>query len=481
MHRRNKIPALLLTAFFSVAINAQSVELEDGKKQSNEKTNGDNNSSKNSAAAVDVIDFGAIPGGVVDSTNAIRKALKSGSGLIKIGGKFLISSTIEIPNGVSLVGTGYSALPGVAKTIIVKRCDCVGIVLDTGAQLANLSVEGDTNNGLDGIQIVGGRSLLQNISVFNMGRDGIKIGSYLRDHTNTNLWRAMNVISRFNGRHGIYIAHEGKPDLPDANAGIFIGMEASNNKGDGLRVGETFDNQFYGVANQANNGFGVNILPAGNGNYLPYAYTEENSAGGINLSKGADKNVVLGYRQSIVNDEISNAGNSNLIIGRYGSINSLPLHETSEAFQNLNILDRSTSGIWSLKKEPSTRNLILELAGTSGGGDILIKSASGLYNGLRFRIDEDSAALRDLRIKKAVKISAPELPPNSTTDINVQIVGTDESFSFQTTPIFAVPKGITWCVFWDPATKLVKLRIANVSQEKITVNGTFSLLAIKAM
>ncbi|MFZ2991054.1 hypothetical protein [Ideonella sp.] len=277
----------------------------------------------------------------------------------------------------------------------------------------------------------------------------------------------------------LYVAHEGKGALPDANAGILNGFEASYNGGDGLRLGETVDNQLLGVAVQSNGGIGVHLARMARGNLLLAPYAEANKQGDVVLDEGADRNMVLGVRSGVLNSGTVNRGADNMVWGRFGSVMGAPLHEAPEAYEALEIIERGGGGAWRLHKLPGSRHLQIELTRTGKGADVLLQSAGVGSTGLRFGTDGHSAALRDLKSRGVVSLRFGMLSPHSSADLAVSLEGVDSGCSFQVTPLFAPAPGVSWCAFWDPAASVAKVRCVNSSALPAEVAGPFQVIALR--
>lgn len=416
-----------------------------------------------------------------DCAPAFVSAFAAGVRCLRLpAGRYAIGSTLVVPAQVCLVGDGYGVAPGQAATIIRKLGSFDGVVLQTASQLHNLSVEGGPGDQADGVFVLGGRGVLRDVSVFGHGRDGVKVGDRRSSAANTNLWRLENVISRSNKRHGLFIAHEGKGLQPDANAGIVVGFEASYNGGDGVRVGEAVDNQLLGLVIQSNGGMGLHLDRLARGNVALTPYTENNAGGDVVFEAGADRNFLLGFRSGINNTGIVNKGADNVVWGRRGSVSGVPLHESPEAFLDLQILETSSGGAWRFTKLPDSRHLHIELANTGKAADVLLQSEGKGSSGLRFSTDAGSAALRDVRTSGVVSVKLGRLAPQSSADVPVPLASVDASYVVQVMPMFAVPVGVSWNAYWDPASSSVKARFTNAGNEAVNVAGPCQVVAFKA-
>lgn len=441
-----------------------------------------NDNTYNLVANATLPPYNAAGNGTTDDTAAIQAALDSGVKKVYLPtGVYKITSQISIPNFVTLYGDGYGLSAGQAPTRILKSGSFNGVVVNAGSQLENLSVEGDTGNGGDGVNLLSGRSRIYNVSSFAHGQDGFKIGPYTTDG-NANLWDLRGLISRSNTRHGMLIEHTGATTLPNANAGILTGFEASFNGGDGLKLGSTIDNQLYGVVCQQNTGWGVHYAQYAKGNYMPMAYTEANTAGDTVYDSGADLNFFVGFRSGLVNDGAVNNGANNMILGRQGSIEGIPLHRAAEAFFNLRIFDSNaspTSGQWVFTKENVTRHLRADLTSTSASADLMIGNTGGGASGLRFGTSTNDGAIRGFKNRIGTTLNFGVIAANSSADVTVTVSGADNTYSFLASPTHAIPAGVSWCAYWDSGASAVKVRCLNGTAAGVTVNGTFTISAFK--
>lgn len=419
-----------------------------------------------------------------DVTAAILAALASGAKLVRMPtGGYLITAQIPIPNYVSVLGEGYCLFEGTGATRILKRGNFTGIVVRGAAQLLDVVVEGAPGNGGDGVQVLGGRSLLANVTSVLHGQDGIKVGDYAVSGANTNLWRVRNCISRANGRHGCFISHEGETTTPDVNAGTIEGLEVSYNAVDGLRIGEAVDNTITGLASQSNGGWGYHLMQYAKGNHIINAYTEVNTLGDYKLEVGADRNTINGFRSGQNQPDSSNLGADNIVISRYGSLSTLPLHDATEAFSELVLLEKTTSGRWHFYKEPATRHAVMELQGTSANADVLVRSNGGGAAGARFGTGGNTVAIRGLNGRLGVTLNFGAIGAGATGDVLVSVTGATSTDAIEASPTHAIPAGVVWAAWWDPTANAgaggVKVRCLNTTGGAVTVNGAFNVLCKK--
>ena len=431
--------------------------------------------------AVDARLFGADNTGATATHTAIQAALDSGASVVHLpAGVYKITAPIVVPNYVTLVGDGYAVAAGYGRTRLLKTGNFTGVIVNVSSQLLNLAVDGASGNGGDGVQILGGRSFVQNVQANNHGRDGFHIGAYSTDpygSVNTNLWRANNLIARGNARHGCLIQHEGAGALPNNNAGLLQGLDAGYNGGDGLQLAETVDNQLIGICCQVNTGYGIRVANLAKGNFIPAPYLEANALGDAVLEAGSGRNQILGARAGVNNSGYTDNGTENIVVGRYGSVKAIPLHESPEAFSDLQLLERTTSGVWRLTKQATTRHLVAELQ-TSATADLLITNSGGGAAGLRFGVAAGDAAQRSL-LRTAGTLNFGSIPANSTADVTVTLTGADATYEFTTTPTHAIPAGVTWAAYWDATASAVKVRCTNATTTAKTVNGSFTTIGRK--
>ena len=254
--------------------------------------------------------------GVADDTTAILAALAfvgglspEGGVLIAGNGKFKFTGQLDIPSRVTLIGEGLghaaSTATSNAPTIFFKSGNFDGIRLAAYSQLKGCQVLGQVgNSGGDGVVLRGRGALIQEVASTGHGSKGIRVGD--SSGTNTNLWRATNIICRDNGSHGFYV-HDGGGGAPDVNVGILNTYEARSNGGDGLAIENSIDCTFIGVETFENTGHGVRLYSGAKGHMIINPYNEDNVAGVGQIDSGAFRNYILGRNsgsgQWTINDQ----------------------------------------------------------------------------------------------------------------------------------------------------------------------------------
>jgi hypothetical protein len=221
-------------------------------------------------AQINVLDYGADPTGVADSTSAINAALayagsiiipdtpfsgygyevKGGATVYLPAGEYKTTVSLVIPRNVSIVGAGkYSTLiKSTASDYIVKSTDVVtvsGTYNKVGTTLRDFSVMGD-------------RSLPNQVGF-----------GLLRSYNNV----FENLTASRCGSHGFL--------LLQCISNTFISVESIYNVGDGWRMGNGIDSW----SNPVNNS-----LPS-NANQIMYLHALQNDGAGIYLDLGTNGNV----------------------------------------------------------------------------------------------------------------------------------------------------------------------------------------------
>ena len=428
-------------------------------------------SNKLEERAISIRDFGAVCNGIVDDTQAILNAI-SVAGITGIKcvdltyGKIRYTSEIVVPRDFVVFGRGYSTFPDTANTILLKDGSFTGVKVLDAAQLKDVSVEGAAGNGGDGVALLGGRALLQNVSSYRHGQDGFKIGAYSGTPNNTNLWRAYNLISESNGRHGLY-ASDDNGDY-NCNAGCLYGYDSSLNGEDGIRANLAADTQWYGVTCQVNGGYGFYADQA-RGNYLR-AYLEQNSSGEAYYSAVSSQNKHEGSRSSIVNGGITNLNPTNSIMDSSEDIGDYWVTNVN-FYGGIKIGGGGSSGQWNIRKD-ANRNLLIDLDGTTATGYWHF-GADGREQGIRI---SDGSILRKMR-NQGTTLNFGSVPANSTSDQTMSITGITSEYGLTLTATFALPAGVIVSAYFNGTNVIA--RCANITGSPISVSGAFRLTALK--
>lgn len=425
-----------------------------------------------SLSSISVRAFGGAGDGIKDDSDSIIAALayaaSIGGALVRLGrGVFKITKQITVPKFVSLLGEGYSTSSGTAATIIKKYGAFTGVTVLDAAQLVNVSVEGATVNGGDGVALIGGRGLLMNVSSHDHGNDGIKIGAYAGTANNTNLWRAINIISEGNGRDGLYVSDD-NGDF-NCNAGTLIGYDGNRNGRDGLRTAKAGNNQFFGVCCQVNSGYGL-YVEGNSGNYFTTPYLEANTVGDAYLDSASSQHWIYGVRSLVNNGRITDLGTNNNILDRNSDFESV-WQSMVHFGKGLSIHGSSSSGVWRLEKD-ANRNLLIDLLRTSSTGYLHLGS-DGKEIGIKF---SDGNVLRKVK-SSGQTVNFGTVAANSTKDVVSTLTGLSTDYTITANANFALPSGVALSAYFDGTNAYY--RIANLTSSAISVSGACRITAMK--
>ncbi len=271
------------------------------------------------AETVSLADFGADATGATDSTTAIVNAIASlptSGGTLYYKGKFLVASTIIVDKAIRLVadggkGDGVNTFPSsyfIKKATLNGPClklTEAGIIMEGGGVLGEAGTLADTSPfaqrviarnaaaGGDGIHVLGGRITLRDVTVNWVAEVGIKVGAYAGEDTNSNVWCLDRCTANYNGDHGISISDDGLiSDGINANAGICIGANISNNVNAGVFVNAAFGNTFTGLVSQTNK-YGAYFAADSTTNTLYGGDFEGNTTEQIVLATDCHRNSVV--------------------------------------------------------------------------------------------------------------------------------------------------------------------------------------------
>ncbi len=340
-----------------------------------------------------------------DSGAAIKSAYDSitNGGILFIpGGIYYFGSSLLFNlSNIIVKGTGRSSNTDFntsnGGTELIKGFNGDGIQWtgQSGA-LENFDINCVANDSGDGISMEGGRSVLRSISTRMHKGDGVRIG---KNSNNNNLWRMYDVHSHGNGGSGIYI-HDDGGGAPDTNAGCAFGLDLRNNTGEGLKLENTIDNQFYGLHSASNTEFGIHMISGAKGNNFSFPYLEANTAGTGKFASGALENCVWGTRTGTDDAwTIGATSDDNILMGRDNSLNNMYTVAGNISFEQLHIADYggSNSGLWNFQKNSSTRDLEI-IKNATQNIKILIKAETSGTTGLTLEEGDLTLTLGDLII-----------------------------------------------------------------------------------
>ena len=403
---------------------------------------------------------------------AAHDALPSEGGIITFSGSYTIKSNITFTKKIILQGSGHAQNKGItdrASAVLIKDGNFVGITVSGhGSVLKDFQLDGATGNQNDGIQILASRVTLKHIAVTNQGGNGIRIGG--NSGENCNVWRMIDIITIGNGQNGVYI-HDNTPgsgSLPNTNAGVLLGLDSRENMGDGLKIGASIDNSFYGVTCQMNSGIGVHLTNYANGNQFYGTYTEANTGGDFILDTGANKNIVFGYRSGQVGDSIVDNGSLNFVLGRDSQSGSLPYIKTSLAMKELVVQDPAISGYWKFNKDNTNRNLLVQLTGTSANANVKFTHAGGgVVTTQHDQIQIGTGTVIKKHIRQGATLDFGTIPANSAVERNITVTGASMSDAVYAYPTTAAPEsGLVWSAYVS-GTDTVTIRLANFTTNPV--------------
>lgn len=207
--------------------------------------------------SVTVCEFGARGNGIVDDSAAFEAALSEARTVSVPHGIYRLTRPLRISKGVVLHGASGAGWGG--ASILKFDAGVGGVVIesaessDVGSSggwsvLRDLRIESSPVSGsalAHGVSLKA-RARLQNVLVMWFSGDGIHIVAGNTEGTNANGWAIDFCRSERNGRHGLYL------DGADANAGVAVGLDVSDNAGWGVFDSSFLGNTFVGCHAAAN-------------------------------------------------------------------------------------------------------------------------------------------------------------------------------------------------------------------------------------
>ena len=301
--------------------------------------------------SVSVLDYGAIGNGTTDDTAAIQAAITYAYSVAipKVifpnkNSTYLISSSISVPQGITLQGEGTvfvssTGTQGFQTRILKASTMTTAAVVLAGqsAAMANIGVYANAGATGNGIEIQSNTAVLTDVSSNGHAGIGILIGSKVGAYVNCNSFRLSNIVTNYNGSHGLYISDDQSVyPLADANAGSVKDMQSNHNGGSGIYINNCFANTF------------INLL------------TESNALYGMRISNKAVKHTVIcgDFDEGNTVGEFLDEGANNTFIG---------LSQSGSTFSGTfyNLLGYNSAFLWALTTTGLTVNGNLAITGTT--------------------------------------------------------------------------------------------------------------------
>ncbi len=245
------------------------------------------------ADAISVKDFGAVGDGLTNDTTAIQNALAAHDSVFMPAGEYLISATITLTAGQSLIGAGQAS---------ILKCNSQSFnaieVTEDHCALHNFRIEG----GEIGIKLYGKTRPCVQTSVTDITINGPNIGVQLDGYTNTNYpcyWNNFDrvLVEQFD-THGFHLTLSGAGDTPNANK--FHACRAyslgTSSTGAGFYVEDgRFNNAFVDCeANIAGTAQGCFILENSDQTILINPYAEStNVVPNVHLKSGSQNTAIM--------------------------------------------------------------------------------------------------------------------------------------------------------------------------------------------
>lgn len=305
-------------------------------------------------APVNVLDFGAKGDGTTDDTTSIQAAItyaySSAISVVILPNKnstYLISSSLSVPQGITLQGEGTVFVTSAGtqgfQTRILKASTMTtaGVVLaGQSSAMVNIGVFANSGATGNGIEIQSNTAVLNNVSSSGHAGIGILIGSKSGAYVNCNSFRLSNIVTNYNGSHGLYISDDQSTyPLADANAGSVKDIQSNHNSGCGIFLGNCFANTF------------INLL------------TEFNSLYGMHISNKAVKHTVIcgDFDETNTVGQFFDEGSNNTFVG---------LSQSGSTFNGTyyNLLGYNSAFLWALTTTGLTVNGNLAITGTINTG-----------------------------------------------------------------------------------------------------------------
>jgi hypothetical protein len=277
------------------------------------------------AQTVSVKDFGAVGDGTTDDTTAITTAIANsplGCDVLfpAAPNGYLISSTINLNRNVRLVFEGARAVnnTGLPGSYLLKKSTMTTSGLNitiNGATVYGGGIVGQSGNTDNGITITANNVILDQVCAISCGNDGIRIGQDASG-TNSNIFKLINPVCSYNGRHGIYI-NDNNSGAPNANAGTIITPFCQSNAGNGITVANSWFNTIVGPLCEANTTNGIQFQSGSDSNTVVGGDCEANTVHDILIDSGANFNSFFGTFIGAGISGLVDNGLETVLIGQY--------------------------------------------------------------------------------------------------------------------------------------------------------------------
>ena len=302
------------------------------------------------------------------------------------GGCIFISQLIEIDRSINLMELGkkYGAKRvhiksnGWFETSIIKKGDFDGIVLTAGCSISDLRIDGDNAGECDGIWVNGAGCVLTNVSSFNHGGNGIKVGNKLKYpdiNINSDFCKFYNVHCCGNNNYGLVVSDEidSEFNTSDANACMFYSLDIRLNKVGGILVENCIDNHFYSPMCEDNGEYGIKLGAECGGIHIYSPYIEKSTTD-ILLSEGSKKCIVFGSRCGTLNANIIDNGEGNTVYSPYGSKFNGNYLSTPFNLSEVNLGRKDVSGYYKFSQNTARD---LQIMSCYGSGNVLFTDHTG--------------------------------------------------------------------------------------------------------
>jgi hypothetical protein len=246
--------------------------------------------------------------------NAITALPANGGSIYCPPGQYLVSSKLVLSKRVLFIGAGTSLLAAdVTPTLLVKKSTMTSELVEVTAGacgMEHIGLKGQAGNTGAGIQVSAGRFYLNDVCVYSMGGDGIRVGTDAG--VNANVFAFYNIKCKSNGGHGVHLSDKTSPTLADANGGAIFGADLQSNTDAGLRITNAQLNSFYNIVSQSNTGRGISLGAGADYNFFFGGDSESNSGDEIHLEAGASYNTFHG---GVVTGSITDNGTGTVMLG----------------------------------------------------------------------------------------------------------------------------------------------------------------------